>query len=83
VDSHNRHHRHARIGQDLGDPVSLERQRAQGGGEGIAAVPQHPVAVQMEPAPILLAVDDQDAAGADGQVDTPMAVKRRWLGGGP
>jgi hypothetical protein len=43
-------------------------------------MPQPPRRVELEPPPVLLGVDDQDAAGADGQVDAPMAVKRWWLG---
>jgi hypothetical protein len=36
MDSHDRHHRHARVGQDLGGLVGLEPHGAQGGSEGVA-----------------------------------------------
>jgi hypothetical protein len=42
VDGHDWHHGHARVGQDLGGLVGLEPHRAQGGGEGGAAMPQPP-----------------------------------------
>jgi hypothetical protein len=42
VHGHNRHHHHARVGQDLGGLVSLERRRVQGRGQWVAAMPQPP-----------------------------------------
>jgi hypothetical protein len=38
MDGHDRHHRHARVGQDLGGLVRLVVNRAQGGGERVAAM---------------------------------------------
>jgi hypothetical protein len=75
VHGHDRHHGHARVGQDLGGLVGFEVRRPEGGGEGVAAMAQPPGRVELEPAPVPLGVDDQDAAGADGQVDALMAVK--------
>ena len=51
VDGHDRHHHHARVGQDPGGLVSLERHRPQGRGEGVAAVPEPPGPVELEAAP--------------------------------
>jgi hypothetical protein len=45
-------------------------------------MPHHPIVVHAELPPVLLAVDGQDAAGADDQVDAPMAVKRAVAGWG-
>ena len=59
---------HARVGQDLGGLVGLERHRAQSGGEGVAAMPQPPEPVQLEAAPILLGVDHEYPTGPDHQV---------------
>jgi hypothetical protein len=42
VHGHDRHHGHARVGQDHGGLVGLERHRLQGWGQGVAAVPQPP-----------------------------------------
>jgi hypothetical protein len=42
VDGQDRHHRHARVGQDHGGLVGLERDGLQGRGEGVAAMPQPP-----------------------------------------
>ena len=69
---------HAGVGQDLGGPVGLERHRPQDGGEGVAAMPQPPRGVEVEAPAIVLGVDDEHAAGADGQVDAPMAVNSGW-----
>jgi hypothetical protein len=48
----------------------------------MAAMPELPNGVELEATPILLGVDHQHSAGADGQVDAPIAC-RRWLGAGP
>ena len=50
MDGHDRHHRHARVGQDLGGLVGLELYGAQSGGEGVAAMPQPPRGVELEAA---------------------------------
>ena len=42
MDGHDRHHHHVGVDQDLGGLVGLERHRAQGRGERIAAMPQPP-----------------------------------------
>jgi hypothetical protein len=71
VDGHNRHHHHhhhAGVGQDLGGLVGLEAHRSQDGSERIAAMPQPPRRVELQPTPILLGVDHEHPPG-------PMA---RW-----
>ena len=71
---------------DVGDAedfvglVGLPADLAQGRDEQVAAVPEHPVRVDGSSS-VLLGIDDQDAAGADGQVDAPMAVKVQRRGG--
>ena len=68
MDGHNRQHGHAWVGQDLGGLVGLERHRAQGGGEGVAAMPEPPGRIQLEAASVLLGVDHEHPTGADHQV---------------
>jgi hypothetical protein len=75
VAGHDRHYRHTRVGQDLGGLVGLERHRLQGVGEGVAAMPQPPGGVELEPASILLGVDHEHPTGADHQVDALIACK--------
>jgi hypothetical protein len=77
VDGHDRHHRHARVGQDYGGLVGLERDGLQGRGEAVAAMPQSPGWVELKATAILLGVDRDHPAGADGQVDAPMVVNLR------
>jgi hypothetical protein len=38
MDSHDRHHRHTRVGQNPGGLIGLERHRPQDRGEGVAAI---------------------------------------------
>ena len=58
-----------RLGQaDLGSPVGLERNRAQGGGERIAAVPEPPGWVEPQATSVLLGVDHEHPTSADHQV---------------
>ena len=59
------------VGQHLGGLVSLERHRAEGEGQWVAAMPQAPGWVELEAAPILLGVDHEHPTGADYEVDTP------------
>jgi hypothetical protein len=74
LDSHDWDDGRAWVRQDLGGLVGLKRHRAQCGSERIAALPQSPGWVELEPSSVLLGVDDQDAAGADDQVDAPVVV---------
>jgi hypothetical protein len=62
MDGHDRHHRHARVGQDLGGLVGLERHRLQCGGGG-AAMPQPPRRVELKAASILFGVDHEHPTG--------------------
>ena len=39
MDGHDRHYHHARVGQDSSSLVGLERNRLQGSGEGVTAMP--------------------------------------------
>jgi hypothetical protein len=66
MDGHDRHHHHARVGQDLGGLVGLERHRPQGRGEGVAAMPEPPGGVELQAAPILLGVDHEEGDGLSG-----------------
>jgi hypothetical protein len=50
VDGNDRHHCHARVGQDLSGLVGLERYCMQGRGEGVAVMPQPPGWVELEAA---------------------------------
>jgi len=75
VDGHDRHHHNVGGGQDLGGLVGLERHRVQCRGQWVAAVPQPPRRVEPDATSILLGVDHEHPAGADGQMDAPMAVK--------
>jgi hypothetical protein len=68
VDNHDRQHHHARVGQDLGGLVGLERHGLQGRGEGVAAMPQPPRRVELQSTPILLGVNHEHPTGPDGQV---------------
>jgi hypothetical protein len=68
VDGHDRHHRYAGVGQDSGGLVGLEARRAQCGGQGVAAMPEPPGGVELQPAWILFGVDGEHPAGADGEV---------------
>ena len=65
VDRQDRHH-HRRVGQDLGGSVSLERHSSQCGGKGMAAMPQPPLCVELEAAPVRFGVDHEQPTGADG-----------------
>jgi hypothetical protein len=71
VDGHDRQHHHAWVGQHLGGLVGLERHRAEGEGQWVAAMPQPPGWVELQAAPILLGVDHEHPTGADYEVDTP------------
>jgi hypothetical protein len=75
VDGHDRQHHHAWVGKHLGGLVGLERHRAQGGGQGVAAVPQPPGRVELEAAAILLGVDHHHPGWTDRQVDAPIVIK--------
>jgi hypothetical protein len=68
VDGRDWYYGHARVGQDPGGLVGLERHRGQGGGERVAAMPQPPGRVELEPAPILLGVDHEYPTRTDDQV---------------
>jgi hypothetical protein len=68
MDGHDRHHGHARVGQDLSGLVRLPGRRPQGGSKGIAAMPQPPGRAEVEAAAILLGVDHEHPTGADHQV---------------
>jgi hypothetical protein len=74
-DRHHHHHHHVGIGQDLGSLIRLGRHRMQCGGEGMAAMPQPPDRVELQPTAVLLGVDHEHPTGADHQVDALMAVK--------
>ena len=54
--------------EDLVGLVGRPPDRAQGRDKQVAAVPEHPVGVEQQPAPVLLGVDDQHPAGTDDQV---------------
>ena len=68
MDGQGRDHDHVGVGQDLGGLVGLERHRPHGRGERVAAMPQPPRLVELEPAAILLGVDHEHPARADHQV---------------
>jgi hypothetical protein len=74
MNGHDRPHHDVGVGQDLGGSVGLEGDGPQGGGEGVAPMPQPPGRIQLEAAAVLFGVDDEHPAGADRQVDAPMAV---------
>jgi hypothetical protein len=68
VDGRDWYYGHARVGQDPGGLVGLERHRVQGKGERVAAMPQPPGRVELEPAAILLGVDHEHPTRTDDQV---------------
>jgi len=68
MDDQNRYHGHAWVGQDPGGPVGFERHRAQGGGKGVAAMPQPPGRVELQVAAIVFGIDHEYPTGADHQV---------------
>src|SRR5918994_2726756 len=68
VDAHVRHHRYARVGQDHGGLVGLERDGLESGGEGEAAEPQPPGRIELKAAAILLGVDHEHPTGPDRQM---------------
>jgi hypothetical protein len=68
MNGHDRPHDHARIRQDLDGLVGLPGHRPHGGGKGIAAMPQLPNRVQLQPASILFGVDHEHATGPDHQM---------------
>ena len=75
MNGYDRHHHHVGVDQDLGGLVRLVVNRAQRGGERIAAMPHAPRPIELEATAILLGVDHEHPTGADDQVDALMAVK--------
>ena len=76
MDGHDRYHGDARVGQDHGGLVGLERHRLQGRGERVAAMPQPPGRGELHSTSILLGVDHEHPARADHQVvDVGPAVR--------
>jgi hypothetical protein len=67
MEGHDGHHGHVRVGQGLGG-WSASHDAAPSVGRGIAAMPQLPNGVELQPAPTLLGVDHEHSTGADHQV---------------
>jgi hypothetical protein len=68
MDSHDRQHHHAWVGQHLAGLVGLPGHRPQGGGKRVAAMPQPPGRFELEASSILLGVDYEHPARTDHQV---------------
>ena len=68
MDGHDRPHYDARIRQDLSGLVGLKRHRPQCRTKRVAAMPQPPGRVELEPAAVLLGVDHEHPTGPDHQM---------------
>ena len=69
--------------EQTAEGLGLPADRLQGAVQAVAVVPDQSVAALVNLAAPLFTVDHEHPGGADDQVDAPMAVKRRWLGGVP
>ena len=65
MDGHDRPHDYARVGQDLGSLIGLERHRPKCRTRRVAAVPRPPGRVELEAAAVLLGVDHEHPTRTD------------------